>query len=452
MENTTICAISTPIGVGGIAIIRLSGKDSLNISKRVFTSKSFDYNTIEPRKMYLGTFTTHNFTEKCIMVYFKSPYSYTGEDLVEFQCHGGVKLAEGILQELINNGAVLAEGGEFTKRAFINGKLSLDEAEGVIDVINSESDSEIRAGYNLMQGNLHKKIVKIQSELKDCIAKLEVSMDYPEENLEEETKQNVDIELKNIKNELVRLYNTSNTGMSIKNGTKILILGKSNVGKSSLMNALLEYDRAIVTNIKGTTRDILEEIYIYKGAKFVLIDTAGIRESSDIVENIGIEKAKNLINESDIILFVIDGSEQLDSQDYNILKLIRDKNNIILVINKSDNKIVADYNLLDIDKKCIISAKNNENIIKLKDMIYDLIFDKSILSSNILLTNLRHINIVKAAIELTDVAISSIGSNINLDLCSIDIKNIWLKLGEITGETEVEEIIDTIFSKFCVGK
>ena len=273
---STIAAISTPIGVGGISVIRLSGKDAKNIASKVFClSKIKDFD-IEPRKMYLGEFKAENFNEKCMMVWFKAPYSYTGEDVVEFQCHGGTVIAKGVLDALINNGATLAGPGEFTKRAFVNGKLTLDEAEGVMDMINAESESEVRAGYNLLKGNLSKEIEKIQTQLTKMMAKIEVTLDYPENDYEEQTANETVEDLNKIINRLQYLLDTSTTGQIVKNGSKVLILGKPNVGKSSLLNAILNYDRAIVTSIKGTTRDMLEETYTYKGVKFVLTDTAGL--------------------------------------------------------------------------------------------------------------------------------------------------------------------------------
>ncbi|MBE5735218.1 MAG: tRNA uridine-5-carboxymethylaminomethyl(34) synthesis GTPase MnmE [Clostridiales bacterium] len=451
MVNNTICAISTPIGVGGISIIRMSGNNVRDIANKVFSCSVSVYD-VEPRKLYLGTLTTSAFKEKCMMVYFKSPASYTGEDMIEFQCHGGVKLAYGVLEELVNSGARIAEGGEFTKRAFINGKLSLDEAEGVIDIINSESDSEIRAGYSLMQGGLKSGVIELQGKLTDCLAKLEVNMDYPEEDLELETKQDVCRELSEVKDRLVSLNSTSKTGMCIKNGTKLVILGKTNVGKSSLMNALLNYDRAIVTDIQGTTRDTLEETYEYKGIKFSVVDTAGIRNSSDIVENIGIEKSKKAINIADLILFVLDGSSNISVEDREIADLIKDKSNVLVIVNKTDKGVVLDRSIFEGRDVVEISAKNGINIDTLKERIYNLVFDNNITSQSVILTNIRHIKIIQEALDLTNNAISVLNSGVNLDLLSIDIKNIWLKLGEITGESEVEEIINTIFAKFCVGK
>ena len=258
MEEKTICAISTPIGSGGISIIRLSGEKSIEIASKVFYTKNLSVANFEPNKLYLGSFNAKNFKDKCMCVYFKAPKSYTGEDVVEFQCHGGVRIANGIVAELIENGAVLAEAGEFTKRAFLNGKISLDEAEGVIDLINSETESQIKAGYELMQGSLRKTVLKLQKSITTILAKIEVSMDYPDEDLETGTIADTKKDLEGVEAELKNLLQTASSGMTIKNGCKLVILGKTNAGKSSLMNALLGFDRAIVTDIKGTTRDTLE--------------------------------------------------------------------------------------------------------------------------------------------------------------------------------------------------
>ena len=313
--DSTIAAISTPIGVGGISIIRVSGKDAYKIASKVFRPFKIDDFNIEPRRMYLGEFKAENFNEKCMMVWFKAPYSYTGEDVVEFQCHGGTVIAKGVLDALINNGATLAGAGEFTKRAFVNGKLTLDEAEGVMDMINAESESEVRAGYNLLQGNLSKEINQIQEQLTKMMAKIEVTLDYPENDYEEQTAMETVASVNGIIERLEYLLKTSTTGQIVKNGSKVLILGKPNVGKSSLLNAILNYDRAIVTSIKGTTRDMLEETYTYKGVKFVLTDTAGLHEANDEVEKIGIEKARQAINYADVVLLVLDSSTKITDED-----------------------------------------------------------------------------------------------------------------------------------------
>ena len=452
MEEKTITAISTPMGVGGISIVRLSGTNALDIASRVFFPKGkVGVKNFEPRKMYLGLFKTDTITEECLMVYFKAPYSYTGEDLIEFQCHGGVIVTKKILETLVNEGATLAEGGEFTKRAFLNGKLSLDEAEGVIDVINAESESELKAGYNLLHGNLNHEVVGIQNDIKDSLSKIEVALDYPEEDLEEETKIDIAEVLNSVEDRLHKLLNTSNTGRKIKDGTKVAIVGKPNVGKSSIMNALLNYDRAIVTDIQGTTRDTLEETYIFKGVKFVITDTAGIRDTVDVVEQIGVKKAKDTIKASDVVLYIVDGSKTLEDEDKHIISTLCDKNTIVIV-NKDDLEQKIDIKNIPFKNIIYVSALEKKGIENIKEKVFNFVIDEKILGSDIIITNMRHINAIKDAIKNVEESKSALEQNIGLDLVSINIKNIWLSLGEITGETDNEKIIDNIFEKFCVGK
>ena len=453
MDDKTIAAISTPMGVGGISIVRLSGKDALSIAEKVFTfvSKKTNTKNIEPRKMYLGKFSIDTYKEECLMVYFKAPYSYTGDDLIEFQCHGGVVVTKKILETLLNNGATLASGGEFTKRAFLNGKLSLDEAEGVIDVINAESESELKAGYNLLNGNLNHEVVDIQNDIKDALSKIEVALDYPEEDLEEETRIDLDKTLYSVLDRLNKMLETASTGRKIKDGTKIAIVGKPNAGKSSIMNALLNYDRAIVTDIQGTTRDTLEETYIYKGVKFVLIDTAGIRDTDDVVEKIGVKKAKDMIKSADVTLYIADGSRELNEDDFTIINTLNDKNTIVIV-NKSDLEQKINEKEIPFKNKIEVSAISKKGIDSIKEKIFNFVIDENILASDIIITNVRHLNSIKDAIKNVEESISALKQNIGLDLVTVNIKNVWLSLGEITGETDNEKIIDNIFAKFCVGK
>ena len=452
MNKDTITAISTPIGVGGISIVRISGKDALNITSKIFSCKKCDVLNFKPRYFYLGQIDLGDVKEKCMVVYFKAPYSYTGEDLVEIQCHGGMVITEKILNKIISLGARLAEGGEFTKRGFLNGKISLDEAEGVMDIISAESESELKAGYNLMNGNLLNEVKNIQNQITDALAFIEVTFDYPENDIEEVTSNQVKELMLSVKNKIQNLINTSSTGIKLKQGYKVLILGKPNVGKSSLMNALLNYNRAIVTNIHGTTRDILEETFVYKGVKFVLIDTAGVRTATDEVEKIGIEKAKQNIDIADIILAVFDNNQRLDNLDFDILDLINDKKYIVIV-NKSDlNKNIVLPENIDKNNILYVSAQNKEGIEQIKEKIYNTIIDKNILNSNIVITNVRHLSILNKALKNVEDVISSIDNLNQLELVSIDLHNLWLTLGEITGESNNEEIINSIFANFCVGK
>lgn len=444
-KEKTICAISTPIGNGGISVVRMSGSESKKILQKI---TKFDTKKMEARKMYLVEVNTQNFNEKALVVWFQEPYSYTGEEMVEIQCHGGIIIANGILNELLSKGAVLAESGEFTKRAFVNGKMSLDSAEGVIDMINAQSEEAVKAGYNLMIGKLKEKVNSVQSMLTDCEAKVEVALDYPEEDIDYSTAEEIKSELLTCKEKIDELLATVDTGRLVKNGINVLILGKPNAGKSSLLNALVGYNRAIVTDIAGTTRDTIEDNYVYKNLSFNVIDTAGIREAESIVERIGIERAEQSVKSADIILVVLDGSKPIEKDDEKILKLV--KNKIVLyVINKIDlpKKINKTF-----DKMIEISAIRNERVLKLKEDIYNLVVNKNMLSGGLLITNTRHANALKEAEKSISSAIKELESGTTLDLVSTDIKSAWLSLGEITGVVNNQEIINTIFSKFCLGK
>ncbi len=445
MKNNTIAAISTPIGTGGIAIVRMSGKESLKVLQKL---TKYNVNSLTPRMLTLCDIKTKEFKEKALVVYFANPYSYTGEDLVEIQCHGGVVIAEGILNELLENGARLADNGEFTKRAFLNGKLSLESAEGVIDMINAESEAEVRAGYNLLKGELSDRVNSMQNTLTNVMASMEVSMDYPEHEVEEVQMRQYENNLTEVKNMVEELLKTYKTGKLVKSGITVAIVGRPNVGKSSVMNSLLNYNRAIVTNIEGTTRDTLEDSYTYNGVKINLIDTAGIRESEETVEKIGIKKAKEVLNYADIILAVFDGSESLTKQDEENLKLVENKKTIYIV-NKTDKPLKLDLK----NKQVIfISALKKEGIQTIKQKIYDMVIDKNIINSPVLITNERQKEALRDTLNSLNLSIQSLKLNNPLDLVSIDLSNAWNYLGQITGKTSTEEIIDAIFKNFCLGK
>ncbi len=440
----TIAQISTPLGSGGISVIRISGKDSLKIARSIFSLKK-DVSEIEPRHMYFGNINYNNFTEQCLMVYFKAPFSYTGEDVVEFQCHGGEYLTRQILEACLNSGARLAENGEFTKQAFINGKISLEQAESVIDMINATSDAELKASSKILKGELFAKVTKMQKDLKDAIVNLEVSIDYPEHDDEALGTDNLLRVLNSIKQDLEKLISSSKNGKIISSGINVAIVGKPNVGKSSLLNALIGEERAIVTSIQGTTRDTLHETITHSGIKINFIDTAGIRESDDEVEKIGIKKSLESINNAHIVLAVFDASENLTEEDKQILNKIKNTKNII-VLNKTDiakNKT----NLNGIS----ISAKNKQNIEQIKDQIIATAVENKIDFSSLIITNARHIEALKDALEKTNKLIAECNFQ-TVDILDMLAKDLWQTLGKITGQTENEDIISGIFAKFCLGK
>ena len=440
----TIAQISTPLGSGGISVIRLSGKKSLDIARQIFCFKKQPTN-IESRYMYFGNIDYNGFNEQCLMVYFKAPFSFTGEDVVEFQCHGGEFLTRQILSACLNAGARLAENGEFSKRAFVNGKISLDEAEGIIDMINANSDAELKANSKMMKGELRAKVEGLQKSLMDAIVNLEVSIDYPEHDDEALGIDNLINVAKNIKNELKNLEKTAKNGKIINSGINVAIVGKPNVGKSSLLNALLGEERAIVTSIKGTTRDTLHETITHNGIKINFVDTAGIHEALDEVEKIGINKAKESLEEANLVLAVFDGSQPLDNEDINILNLIKNLK-VINIINKTD----LQKNQTGL-KGIEISALNKTNIQTIKEKILEMATENKIDFSSLIITNERHIEAIKDSIELIDKLIFECSFQ-TVDILDMLAKDVWKTLGKITGQTENEDIISGIFAKFCLGK
>lgn len=449
MENLkdTIVAISTGSTSGAISIVRLSGEKAINIADKLFVSnKKTKPSSFAARYLELGTVTTKNFKEQAMCVVFVAPFSYTGEDIVEIQCHGGLKIAQGIVEECMLLGARLATNGEFTKRAFINGKMSLASAEGVMDMINAETDAQVRAGYDLLSGSLSQKATLFQNELTDILSEIEVSFDYPEEEIEYITKAGVQKRLLTMSQDIAYLLSTADTGKIIASGINVLIVGKPNVGKSSLLNALLARDRAIVTDVPGTTRDTVEDSFSINGIKVNIIDTAGIHDTTDFVEKIGVEKSKQLINSADIVLFVTDSSSAETAEDKQIFNLIKNKP-YIKIANKID---IAGAKAAGTDT-LQVSSLTGKGIDKLKDKIYAQFASPSIVESGTVITNARHKQALQNAYQHINNALEAL-NNQTLDLISIDIKLAYSALGEITGNTTGEDIIDAIFSKFCLGK
>ena len=444
--NDTIVAISTPLSSGAISIVRMSGEKAVEIADKIFLSKSNKKpSEFQARMLMLGTFSASDFKEQALCVVFKAPNSFTGENMVEFQCHGGVLITKGILAACVKNGCRLATAGEFTKRAFMNGKMALSDAEGMMDMINAQSDAEIRAGYNLLSGELSKTAFKAQEELIDILSEIEVSFDYPEETIEYITKSNAKDRLVSLHNQIEKVLDSSQTGKMIRDGVNVVILGKPNVGKSSLLNALIKDEKAIVTPIAGTTRDIIEGTLQINGLRFNLYDTAGIHETNDQVEKIGVDKAKNTISSADIILFVKD-SESDTEEDLEIKALLKDRKHLI-IINKSDKtgNFAQEENIIR------VSALENKNVDVLADKLYSLASENKEMAGGLILANQRHVDALSRAKGHLYDAISAI-EVFSLDIVTIDINLAYATLGEITGNTTNEEILDAIFSKFCLGK
>ena len=447
MMEENIAAIATPAGKGGVAIIRISGKSPLALAEKMFTpagkTKVWEF---EPYRMYPGQIDAGNFSDYGLCVYFRAPASYTGEDIVEFQCHGGESVARGILKQTFRMGARPAGKGEFTKRAFLNGKLSLASAEGVADMINGESEAEVKAGYLLYSEKLTEKVRVLQNELKTVLAGIDVSVDYPEEDIEEEHILEIVPDLTRLTAEISSLTKSYAVGKKIKSGVTVAICGKPNTGKSSLLNRLLGYDKAIVSDIAGTTRDAVEGTLEIEGRKFNLYDTAGVRESGDTIENIGIERAEAIVRSADLVVFVADISANVDEEDARVLEMVQGKP-LIKVFNKTD--LTRDETETDADVHT--SAVTGEGIERLKVLLFEKGFGERGEDAAFLIEQ-RHFDALQRAGESLHRAITACQNGAPLDLIGIDVKEAWDALGEITGETATEAIIEEIFSKFCVGK
>ncbi|MBE5743560.1 MAG: tRNA uridine-5-carboxymethylaminomethyl(34) synthesis GTPase MnmE [Clostridiales bacterium] len=446
MNNDIISAISTANGVGGVAIIRISGSGSLELLSKMFTpiAKNISVLNFEPYKLYVGEIDCNDFKDFGMAVYFKAPKSYTGEDMVEIHCHGGITITQAVLKKTFELGSEPATRGEFTKRAFLNGKLSLSSAEGLIDMINGESVAQVKSGYSLYREKLFQKVNDMQNGLTYALAEIGADIDYPEEDLEELALDTLEKNLTMVKDEITLLISGYNAGSKIKNGVKVAIVGRPNTGKSSILNRLLNYDKAIVSSIEGTTRDVVEGSIEIDGVKFDFFDTAGIRTSTDEIEMLGIERSKKIINSSDVCLAVFDGGNEFTKEDQEILDSVKDFNHVI-VFNKKDT-------YKDTKNGVEVSAKTGEGLEELKRELFNKSFSQGVDRNAELITEERHLFALKKALEFANSAINGIKLNVPLDIVSEDVKYCWSALGEITGKTASEEIIDEIFAKFCVGK
>lgn len=456
----TIAAISTAMGESGIGIVRMSGKNSLDIGGKIFKGKiRKDLKDVENRKLTYGHIYNpkdKKIVDEVLIVYMKSPHTYTREDIVEIYCHGGAISVKKILELLLENGARLAEPGEFTKRAFLNGRLDLSQAEAVIDLIRAKTDKSYDVSLEQLEGSLSFKIEEIRNILLEMLAHVEVSIDFPDEDIEEVTYEELENSGNKVLLEIDNLLSTADKGRILRDGLNTVILGKPNVGKSSLLNAILRENRAIVTDVPGTTRDIIEEYVNIDGIPLKIVDTAGIRSTEDLVEKIGVDRAKKVVEGADLVIGVFDASRELSLEDKEIIELLKEKNSIVL-LNKTDlpNKYnIEDLKTLIPNKKIILTAiAKDEGIEELEETIKNMFYSGDVeVSDEIMITNIRHKNQLIKAKKNIEEAIEGIKLNVPLDCVEVDIRNCWDNLGEISGDTISEDILDKIFSEFCIGK
>ena len=450
--NDTIAAISTALGVGAISIIRVSGDEAINIVNKITKSKKIDKSPTHTIH-YDFIIDDDKIIDEVLISVMLAPKTFTKEDIVEINCHGGIATTNKVLELLLTNGCRLAEPGEFTKRAFLNGRIDLIEAEGIMDLINSKTETSRNLAINQVSGKTSNLIKDLRQQIIEILANIEVNIDYPEyEDIEEMTNQMLSDRLINIESKIKDILNKSENGKIVKEGINVCLIGRPNVGKSSLLNCLLETEKAIVTDIAGTTRDCVEGTISIDGIILNITDTAGIRETNDIVESIGVNKSIELIDKSDLIILLLNNNEKLTSEDIELLEKIKDKNYLI-VINKNDLESCINIENLDKDKIVYISALNNVGIDELKLKIRKIFnFDQIITSDLTYLTNARSLALLRQALNFINDIKKGLKDDLPIDMLEIDLKNIWKLLGSIIGETYEDELIDQLFSQFCLGK
>lgn len=449
--DDTIAAISTALGVGAISIIRVSGNDSINSVNKIFKGK--DLTSVNSHTINYGHIIENDqIIDEVLVTVMKSPKTFTKEDIVEINCHGGIATTNKILELLLVNGVRLAEPGEFTKRAFLNGRIDLIEADGIMNLINSKTEKARELSINELSGKVSNLIKKLREELVQIISNIEVNIDYPEyEDIEQLTNEQILPHIQSFKNKIIEIIKDSEDGKIVNEGITVGIIGKPNVGKSSLLNALIEEDKAIVTDIEGTTRDIVEGQIIIGGTKVNIIDTAGIRETDNLVEKIGVDKSIDIIEKADLIILMLNNNEYLTEEEKKLISKIENKVSIIIV-NKIDleNKLKLPKHLKNIIN---ISIKNNYGIENVKDEIKRIFNLDAIETKDMTyLSNARSISLLKKSLCKIEESINNIENNSPIDIVELDLKNAWELLGEIIGETYTDELINELFSRFCLGK
>ncbi|ALC87145.1 MULTISPECIES: tRNA uridine-5-carboxymethylaminomethyl(34) synthesis GTPase MnmE [Bacillaceae] len=461
MEFDTIAAISTPLGEGAIAIVRLSGPHAIQIANKVFYSPNGkDLLVQASHTIHYGHLVdpkTEEVVEEVMLSLMKGPKTFTREDVVEINCHGGLVSVNRVLQLVLINGARLAEPGEFTKRAFLNGRIDLSQAEAVMDLIRAKTDKAMNVALGQMDGRLSRLIKSLRQALLETLAQVEVNIDYPEyDDVEEMTLPLMIEKCTWVRDEIDKLLVTSSQGKILREGLSTAIIGRPNVGKSSLLNSLIQENKAIVTDIAGTTRDIIEEYVNVRGVPLKLVDTAGIRETEDIVERIGVEKSRQVLNEADLILLVLNNAEQLTEEDRKLFEAVQGMD-FIVIINKTDLPTSIDSNevqRLAGDKRVVTtSLLQEEGVDELEEAIASLFFEGTIEASDLTyVSNARHISLLHLAKATVTDAIDAAHADVPVDIIQIDVTRTWEILGEITGDTVEESLIDQLFSQFCLGK
>lgn len=452
MIEDTIVAISTSLGVGAISIIRVSGDKSIELVNKIFKGK--DLTKVNTHTIHYGfIYDDDNKIDEVLVSIMKSPKTFTKEDVVEINCHGGIMTTKKIVELLIRLGARQAEPGEFTKRAFLNGRIDLLEAEAVMDIIEAKSEQNLKVALNQLTGSVSKKIENLRQDIVNLLATIEVNIDYPEyEDIEQMTNSKLELGINEILNKLEIILKQSENGQIKKNGIKTVILGKPNVGKSSLLNALLEEDKAIVTDIEGTTRDIVEGTININGLVLNMIDTAGIRKTLNKIEEIGVKKSLEIMKQADLTLYLLNNNNELTKEDEELISSL-DKNKVIIVVNKIDLENNLSLASLKDYKIVKISIKDNLGIENLKNTITELFDDNKIVTKDLTyLTNARSIALLKKSKESLSASLNSIKNMMPVDMVEIDLKEAWNLLGEIIGKTYQDELIDQLFSQFCLGK
>ena len=457
-EFDTIAAISTPPGEGAISIVRMSGEEAVSIAQKVFSGK--DLTQAKSHTINYGHIVdpkTHEEIDEVMVSLMLAPKTFTREDVVEINCHGGIVATNRILQLLLVNGARLAEPGEFTKRAFLHGRIDLTQAESVMDLIRAKTDRSMKIALNQLDGNLSHLIDSLRKDILDVLAQVEVNIDYPEyDDVEEMTTKLLREKAIEIKQRIEQLLKTASQGKIMREGLATALVGRPNVGKSSLLNHLLHEDKAIVTDVAGTTRDVIEEYVNVSGVPLKLIDTAGIRETDDKVEKIGVERSKKAIEQSDLVLLVLNAAESLTKEDLELIRLTNDKKRII-ILNKTDLEEKLDRKeLAKVSENAPVYATSilkNEGVEALEEAISKLFFNGIENSqSTVMVTNARHIALLKKAQNSLDSVLEGISSGMPVDLVQIDMTEAWNLLGEIPGESYEDELLDQLFSQFCLGK